>query len=238
MTRPTADDLVAELRALGDPKNVAGMARFGIRPNRALGTGMAPLRKIARRVGRDHALARDLWATGIHEARILAALVDEPDRVTPSQMDRWARAFDSWDVCDQACSNLFDRTPHAWDKAHEWATREAEFEKRAAFALVAATARHAKGSPDAPFLAFLPVIRAASTDERNYVKKAVSWALREIGKRNAKLRAAAVAEARALAASDDRAARWIGKDTLRDLTSTGESSAKQAEAPGRRARRT
>lgn len=219
-----AEDVIAELRAQGSPENVAGMARFGIRPANALGVSMVTLRKTARRLGRDHALARDLWASGVHEARILAALVDEPERVTSAQMDRWMRAFDSWDVCDQVCANLFDRTPFAWEKAVAWSRREPEFERRAGFALMASLARHAKDAPDARFRAFFPAIRAGATDERNYVWKAVSWALREVGKRGGALQAAAVKEAEALVALPDRTARRIGREALRELRQGREAS--------------
>lgn len=212
-----ADAIVAELRARGSARNVEGMARFGIRPAHALGVGMTTLRKLARGLPRDHALAAKLWKTGIHEARILATIVDVPERVTSSQMDRWARAFDSWDVCDQACINLFRRTPHAWARAKEWAAREREFEKRAGFALMATLAVHDKDAPDARFRALFPIIRRGAHDERNFVKKAVSWALRQIGKRGGALRRDAVTLARELTASDDKGARWVGRDALREL---------------------
>lgn len=209
--------MLGELRAQADPANVAGMARFGIRPERALGISVKTLRGLARQLGRDHALARELWASGVHEARILASMVDEPARVTRAQMERWARGFDSWDVCDQCCGNLFDRTPYADEMVWAWSTREREFEKRAAFALIAALARHDKAATDGRFRAFFPVIRQGARDERNFVRKAVSWALREIGKRNSVLHLDAVREARALAQSDDKSARWVGRDALRDL---------------------
>lgn len=217
MQSARASQLLARLRARSSAANRAGMARFGIHPARALGVSMKDIRAIARGVPRDHRLARELWATKIHEARILATILDEPAKVTAAQMDRWARAFDSWDLCDQACLNLFDRTPHATKKALEWSRREREFEKRAGFALMAVLAWHRKDEPDSTFRPFLDAIRREASDPRNYVKKAASWALRQIGKRGGTLRIDAVALARALAASDDAAARWVGRDAVREL---------------------
>jgi 3-methyladenine DNA glycosylase AlkD len=193
------------------------MTRFGMNPERRLGISIPPLRRIARTTGKDHRLALDLWKSGIAEARIVASLVDDPAKVTGAQMDRWVRDFNSWDVCDQVCGNLFDKTPHAWTKAKAWARREEEFVKRAGFALMAYLAWHDKDAPDAAFLRFLPSIRRGATDERNFVKKAVSWALRNIGKRNLRLRAPALREARALRTGDSKEARWVGADVLRDL---------------------
>lgn len=211
--------IVDELRELGDPVNVEGMARFGINPEGTLGVSMPTLRSIAKHEKRDHALAAALWATGVHEARILAALVDEPAQVTEEQMERWVAAFDSWDVCDQVCCNLFDRTTLAWTKALEWSGRAATFEKRAGFALMAALAWHDKKAAPERFLPFLGTIAEGAPDDRNFVKKAVSWALRQIGKRDALLNAEAVAVATRLAESGERAARWVGRDALRELTS-------------------
>jgi 3-methyladenine DNA glycosylase AlkD len=176
------------------------------------------IRDLGKRLGRHHELAAGLWETGWYEARMLAAFVDEPDRVTAAQMDRWCRDFDSWAICDTVCFHLFDRTPHAWRKVEQWAGRRNEFEKRAAFALLASLAGHDKKAPDEPFVGCLPLIERGATDGRNFVKKGVSWALRGIGHRNADLHAAAVALARRLAESSHAAARWVGKDALRDLT--------------------
>ncbi|HQP60618.1 MAG TPA: DNA alkylation repair protein [Anaerolineaceae bacterium] len=220
----TAGELVDELVARGNPRNVEGMARFGINPQNTLGVPMPVLRELARG-RRDHHLALDLWATGIHEARILAALVDNPNQVTPEQMDAWVMDFDSWDVCDQVCSNLFDRTPYAVDKAMEWAGRREEFVKRAGFALMAALAWHDRRSPDETFLQFLPVILRESTDQRNFVKKAVNWALRQIGKRNPALMQAAIHTAREMQAIQSPAARWIAADALREFARHGEVEA-------------
>jgi 3-methyladenine DNA glycosylase AlkD len=177
------------------------------------------LRKLAKEVGKDHPLAQELWATRIAEARILAAMVDVPEQVTEEQMEAWVREFDSWDVCDQVCMNLFDKTPLAWHKVRDWAEREEQYVKRAAFALLACLAWHDKQAGDERFTALLPVIRTGATDGRNYVKKAVSWALRNIGKRNPRLNRVALQVAEELANTDSRSARWIARDALRDLTS-------------------
>ncbi len=214
------DELLAELRARADPASVAGMARFGISPHGTLGgTSMDALRRMARPYRHDHALAEALWRSGVHEARILAGLVDDPAQVSAAQMERWARDFDSWDVCDQSCLNLFVHTRYAYGKARTWSARRAEYVRRAGFALMAQLAIHDRSASDEKLAAFLPLIARAATDERNYVKKAVSWALRQIGKRNAALNRAASATARELQASDSRAAKWIAADALRELES-------------------
>lgn len=215
-------EILRRLRALGSERARAGMARYGINVANAFGVSIEKLRPVARQVGRDHALAGALWATGVHEARLLAAFIDEPAKVTESQMDRWARDFDSWDLCDQVVSKLFDRTPFAWRKAVAWARRAGpgdEFVRRAGFAMMAALAVHGKDAPDVAFAGFLAEIQRAATDERNFVKKAVNWALRQIGKRSAGLNAKAAAAARRIARLDSRAATWIAKDALRELRS-------------------
>ncbi len=209
--------VVTRLRAIADPENVRGMARFGINPEGALGVSMPALRKIGRELGRDQPLSLALWKTGIHEARILAALVGDPRRVTRAQADRWVRDLDSWDVCDQLCMNLLDRVPFAYEKAASWSRRRREFEKRAGLALMAVLAWHDKGAPDSKLAAFLPLIEREATDDRNFVKKAVNWALRQIGKRSSGLRRKAVAAAKRIAKLDSRAARWIARDALREL---------------------
>lgn len=214
-----AEEVLALLGETADPSRLAGMARFGIRTDRALGVTVTELRRIARGLGTDHALAKDLWASGIHEARILASIVDDPSLVTPAQMERWVRGFDSWDLCDQVCLNLFERTPYALDRALAWTARQAEFEKRAGFALMAVAAVHRTDAPDATFRPFLARIGEAADDERTYVKKAVSWALRQIGKRNPRLHRDAIATARRLERSGSRAARWVARDALRELES-------------------
>jgi 3-methyladenine DNA glycosylase AlkD len=212
-------EVLEQLEAIADPTRLAGMARYGISTTNALGVPIPELRRVARRMGNDHDRALALWTTGVHEARILASMTDEVTRVTPSQMDAWAREFDSWDLCDQVCGNLFDRTPHAFGKARAWSGRGTEFVRRAGFATMACAAVHRKDVGDQPFEAFLPVIVGASTDERNYVKKAVNWALRQIGKRNAGLNRRAIATANEISGLDSGAARWIGADALRELTS-------------------
>ena len=215
--RSRADEVIERLESMGDPANVAGMERFGIRPEtRVLGISVVRLRKLARELGRDHALAGALWRSGIHEARLLATMVDEPAKVTEAQADRWVRTLDSWDVCDQLCGNLLDRTPFATKKALEWSTRRPEFEKRAAFALMASLALQG-GAPERTLERFLPVIRREAVDDRNFVKKAVNWALRQIGKRSDRMREKAIATAERIATIDSRAARWIASDALREL---------------------
>jgi 3-methyladenine DNA glycosylase AlkD len=216
---PDAAEVLAQLRGMRDEENLAGMGRFGIETSHALGISVTDLRKIARALGRDHDLAAGLWAGEIHEARILASMVDEPAKVTRTQMERWVKAFDSWDLCDQVCMNLFDRTPYAWDKAEEWAGRRAEFVKRAAFSLMASLAAHDKSAPDDRFLPFLAAIEHEAWDDRNFVKKGVNWALRGIGKRNRSLHALAVATAERIGEQDTPSAHWVARDALTELRS-------------------
>ncbi len=206
---------------MGDPARVAGMARYGIRTDRAVGVTVTELRRLARDLRPDHELAAALWTSGVHEARILASLIDDPELVTEAQMDAWVSGLDSWDVCDGVCGNLFDRTSFALDKAVEWSGREPEFERRAGFALMAWTAVHRKDLPDGAFAALLPTIRDGSTDGRPYVKKSVSWALRQIGKRSRGLNAKAIRTAEQIARIDDRSSRWVARDALRELRSEG-----------------
>jgi 3-methyladenine DNA glycosylase AlkD len=205
------------LKKRSSARNREGMARYALYSKNTFGVSVANIRVLAKRLGRDHELALALWDTGVYEARMLTTFVDEPHRVTPAQMDRWCRDFDSWGVCDALCFHLFDKTPHAWKKISKWSNARAEFVKRASFALLASVALHDKLAPDKPFRDSLRLIERAATDDRNFVKKAVSWALRGIGKRNPALHAAAVRLAGRLAASPNRSARWIGKDALRDL---------------------
>jgi 3-methyladenine DNA glycosylase AlkD len=209
--------LLEVLRAHANPANVAGMARYGISSVGTLGVPVHVLRRLAKQTGRDHALAEQLWNSGIHEARILATLVDDPLRVTARQMDRWARDFDSWDVCDHTCHNLFRYTPMAFGKAAQWARAKREFVRRAGFSLMAGLAVKAGNSTDEQFAAFLPLVAEAAGDDRNMVKKAVNWALRQIGKRNRRLRKMAMATATEIGKQDSRAARWIAADALREL---------------------
>jgi 3-methyladenine DNA glycosylase AlkD len=215
---PAASDVLAELKALGSKENRAGMARFGINTKRAFGVSMAAMRPLSRKYRRNHDLAQALWDSGFHEARILAALIDDPKQVTARQMDAWAAEFDSWDLCDQACMKLFAKTPFVEEKVAKWAKDEREFVRRAAFALIAGYTVAAKKADDKEFLRFLPTIEAHAGDARNFVRKAVNWALRQIGKRSQSLHKPALALARKLAASDDKTARWIGKDAVKELT--------------------
>jgi 3-methyladenine DNA glycosylase AlkD len=235
----TAEDIVDHLRSLANPANVEGMARYGISPVGTLGVGIPVLRGIAKELKPCrksdpealHALAAQLWATGLHEVRILAALVDVPALVTPEQADSWVAGMDSWDVVDMA-SGLWAATPFGYRKAEEWAGRDEEFVKRSGFVLMCALAVHDKKAPDGPFLHFLTLVEREADDERNFVKKAVNWALRQIGKRNGDLNAAAVATAERLRESDSKAARWIASDARRELT----SDAVRARLAGRHSR--
>lgn len=211
--------VIAQLEGLANAENVAGMARYGIRGAHVLGVPVKTLRTIAREIGRSHALAQELWASGLHEARILASIIDEPKQVTLDQMERWAADFDSWDLCDQCCTNLFVRTPFAREQALVWSERDAEFVKRAGFVLMVQVAGKDRKAPGELLHTYLARIEQAAADERNFVKKAVNWALREIGQRDATLNAAAIAVAERLKASADRTERWVGADALRELTS-------------------
>lgn len=215
------DEVLRRLRSLSNTRNVEGMKRVGISTNNTYGVTIPDLRKIAKTIGKDHLLAQHLWDSQIHEARILAAIIDEPERVTEEQMEKWVRDFDSWDVCDQCCSNLFDKTKFPYQKAVEWSSnsRSEEFVKRAGFVLMACLAVHDKKTGDSEFLKFLPIIKSGATDDRNYVKKAVNWALRQIGKRNIILNEAAINTANEIQAMNSKAAKWIASNALRELTS-------------------
>jgi 3-methyladenine DNA glycosylase AlkD len=203
----------------GSRRTVEGLARYGIVAPRAFGVPVGSLLRLAKELGKDHALAASLWASGWYEARMLAAMVDDPQKVTRKQMNAWAAAFDSWAICDTVCWHLFDKTPFAWEKAREWSRSPLEFVKRAGFAMMAGQAGHNKTATDAQFQALFPVIEKGARDERNFVKKAVSWALRRIGRRNLALNAAALAVARRLAVSKEASCRWVGKEALRELAS-------------------
>jgi 3-methyladenine DNA glycosylase AlkD len=196
------------------------VVRYGITTqDKTFGVAMANIQKLAKELGRDHDLAAALWASGCYEARLLASMVDEPARVTPAQMDRWAKDFDNWGTCDTVCFKLFDQSPHAMAKVAQWAVRREEFVKRAGFALLACAALHTKGGDNGPFLRALPLIEAGARDERNFVKKGVSWALRAVGgRKDLETKAAALAVAKRLAAASEAAPRWVGKDALRALT--------------------
>ena len=220
--RDTAKELtyaLAWMERRGSKGNRDGMARYGITAKKVFGISVADMRTLAKELGRSHSLAQSLWKTGWHEARMLAALVGEPERVTPAEMDRWAKAFDNWAVCDTLTFVLWDRTPHAWPKVREWAKHKEEFVKRASFAMLASLTVHDKAAPDERYLEGLVLIEREATDERNFVKKAVNWALRSIGKRSPMLNREAIAVAKRLAASENSTSRWVGKDALRELTS-------------------
>ena len=215
----SAEVIVEQLRAAESPKDKEGMARFGIKTDNAFGVSVNVLRDMAKAIGTDHELALELWETGIHEARILAGIVDDPAMITEDQMDRWVADFDSWDVCDQCCFNLFDRTPFAYSKAIGWAGDEREFVRRAGFVMMATLAVHDKKAGNEAFEQFYPLIKKYAADDRNFVRKAVNWALRSIGKHNMALNQSAIATAREVQAIDSKAARWIAADALRELQS-------------------
>jgi 3-methyladenine DNA glycosylase AlkD len=218
VTSAAANEVLAELRSYANPANVAGMGRFGIRGANVLGGPNLPtIRRIGKRLGRDPALAEELWASGVHEARLLATLVADPQRFPRDRAEAWALDLESWDVCDQLCGNLLDRTPFNEDLIADWTGRHEEFVKRAGFALIAATAVHDKAAPDERFAGFLTLIVREATDRRNFVRKAVNWALREIGKRNLALNAEAIEAGRRIAAGP-REGRWVASDALRELT--------------------
>jgi 3-methyladenine DNA glycosylase AlkD len=211
------EDVLRELRSFANPKNVRGMARFGINTKNTLGVPVVVLRRIAKKIGRDHDLALQLWESGVHEARILASMIDHPKLVTEKQLESWVKDFDSWDVCDQACSNLFDKTKFAWDKAVEWTKRDEEFVRRAGYVLMACLAVHNGEAKDEDFIKLFPVIKKGSVDERNFVKKAVNWSIRQIGKRNRNLNKKAIALAEEIQKTDSKAAKWIAWNALQEL---------------------
>ena len=212
------NQVIDTLKSLADPDYLAGMTHFAIKTDNALGISAPRMRKLAKEIGTDHKLAMELWESNIHEARVIAALIDDPRQVTKSQMNNWVRQFDNWGVCDACCGVLFDKTPFAWDKAIEWPERKEEFVKRAGFVLMAALAVHDKRAPDKNFVPFFDIIKQHADDERNFVKKAVNWALRQIGKRNRLLNKKAVAVAKEIREMDSPAARWIAADAIRELT--------------------
>src|SRR5262245_32188401 len=213
-----ADEILTWLERKGSKRNVEGLARYGIAAPRAFGVPVGTLLKLAKPLGKDHALAGQLWKSGWYEARLLAAMLDDPKQVTRGQMNAWAKDFDNWGVCDTVCWHLFDYTPYAWEKLRAWSTSPHEFVKRASFAMMAGQAGHNKTATDAEFLTLLPLIEKGALDDRNFVKKAVNWALRRIGGRSPALNAAVMALAKRLSESDQPSARWVGKDALRDLS--------------------
>ncbi len=213
------DDILKQLEKLADPERKKGMMRVGIVSDNAYGVAIPQLREMAKEIGKNHDLALELWETGKHEARLLAAFIGEPARVTEKLMEQWVLDFDSWDICDQVVSNLFDRTPWAYSKAMDWSEREEEFVKRAGFVLMASLAVHDKKAPDAVFIGLFKFIAQATDDDRNFVKKAVNWALRGIGKRNLALNEMALANAYAIAEFPFKSAQWIAKDAIKELSS-------------------
>ena len=215
-------EILKRLRAAGSAANVAGMARYGIRPAKAYGVATAVIRSIAKELGRNTKLASALWSSNVLEARMLATMIADPLQIPEEEMERWVREFDCWSVCDSACIGLLWKTPLAWRKVREWSRREPEYQRRAAFALLAGLAVHDKQATDQQFRAALRLISKAAGDERNFVKKGVNWALRQIGKRNAELREAAIEVAESLIATESRSARWIGRDALRELRGKSE----------------
>jgi 3-methyladenine DNA glycosylase AlkD len=211
------DEVISLLKEKSNPEYLAGMKRFGIDNTKALGIPVPELRKLAKVIRKDHALALQLWQSGLHEARLFASMIDDPAWVTTQQMDAWVNDFNSWDICDQACGNLFDRTPYALVKAVEYSSNEKEFVKRAGFVLMAEYAMHHKKAHNAVFIDLLPIIEREAWDNRNFVKKAVNWALRQIGKRNAELKIAAVESANRIANQNSKAAKWIASGALTEL---------------------
>jgi 3-methyladenine DNA glycosylase AlkD len=212
-------DVMAKLRSKARPDQLAGMSKYGMAVERRLGVSVPDMRKLAKEIGKNHELALELWKTGIAEARIVAAMVDDPGELTEGQMEDWVKGIDSWDVCDQVCMNLFEKNQLAWGKIVDWSEREEEFVKRTAFSLIACLAWHDKKTGDEKFIELLPIIIRGSTDERNFVRKAVNWALRTIGKKNLNLNKAAIDAARNIQRLDSKAARWVASDALRELQS-------------------
>ena len=215
----TCAAILAELRKLGEKRNVEGMARFGIVAKSVYGVSKPKLDILARRIGKDHNLALELWESGVHDAKILAGMIDEPTKVTAAQMNRWVRDFDNWDTCDGTCCHLFVFADAAWDRAMEWTKRSGEFQKRAGFALIAYLAYRDKQATDTLFRKTLPILLREAHDERNFVRKAINWALRNIGKRNLALNRTTIQTAEKIKKLDSRAARWIAADALRELKS-------------------
>lgn len=215
----SVEEVLERLKNMARPDQLEGMAKYGIVVERRLGVSIPNLRRMAKELGQDHKLALELWKTGVAEARLIAAMTDDPEKLTEGQMEDWVKDIDSWDVCDQVCMNLFEKVPLAWKKIIDWSEREEEFVKRAAFALMACLAWHDKKVKDEKFIELFPVIIGGATDERNFVKKAVNWALRNIGKKNLNLNKAAINTAREIQQIDSKAARWIASDTIRELES-------------------
>ncbi len=216
---PSVEEIIKKLRAKARADQLEGMARFAIVGEGRLGVSVPEMRKLSKEIGKNHKLALELWKTGIPDARIVAGMIGEPDKLTEKQMEDWVKDFDSWDVCDQVCMNLFEKTPLAIKKIHDWSQRDEEFVKRTSFTLIACLAWYDKGTEDEKFTNLFPLIKDGATDERNFVKKAVNWALRNIGKRNPALNKAAIKLAQEIKELDSKAARWIANDALRELES-------------------
>ena len=212
-------DVLDKLQSKAQPEQLKGMAKYGMTVERRLGVSVPDMRKLAKELGRDHKLALDLWRTGIAEPRIVAGMVGDPAKLTEEQMEEWVKGINSWDVCDQVCMNLFEKSQLAWKKIIDWSEREEEFVKRTAFSLIACLAWHDKKASDEKFIELLPIVMREATDERNFVKKAVNWALRNIGKRNLNLNEAAINTAKEIQRLDSKAARWIAADAIRELES-------------------
>ncbi len=213
------EEIIDKLHSMSSPESIKGMARYGINPKNNLGISIYKLRPIAKKIGKNHDLALQLWESKIHDARLLACFIEDPLKVTDEQMDSWAKDFDSWDICDQACTSLFDLSPIAWKKIYDWAKREEEFVKRGAFSIIAGLAVHDKKASDIDFQKTFTLIKKHSIDDRNYVKKAVNWALRNIGKRNLELNKKAIELSKEIQKIDSKTARWIASDAIRELTS-------------------
>jgi 3-methyladenine DNA glycosylase AlkD len=214
-----SNEIFERLKSKSRKDQLEGMSRYGINIDKRLGVSIPNIRKIAKEFGKNHEIALELWNIGFADAKITAALIDEPEKVTENQMEEWVKGIDSWDVCDQICMNLFDKTPYAWKKIIDWSKRDEEFVKRTAFSLLACLAWHDKNAEDNKFIDYFPIIKRNSTDERNYVKKAVSWSLRHIGKRNLNLHKAALKLANEIKQIDSKTAKWIGSDVIKDLNS-------------------
>jgi 3-methyladenine DNA glycosylase AlkD len=212
-------DVLDKLQSRAQPEQLKAMAKYGMAVEQRLGVSVPDMRKLAKEIGKDHKLALDLWRTGIAEARIVAGMIGDPAKLNEEQMEEWVKGINSWDVCDQVCDNLFEKSQLAWKKIVDWSEREEEFVKRAAFSLIACLAWHDKKASDEKFIELFPIIIREATDERNFVKKAVNWALRNIGKRNIKLNEAAINTAREIQRLNSKAARWIAADAIRELES-------------------
>ena len=233
-SKATVDNIVAWLKRTGSPTAAAGLARYGLPTTNAYGIPVGTLRAQAKRIGKDHAVAMRLWDSGSLEARLLASFVADPNQLTLAQMNAWCRDFDSWGTTDTACFALFDRSPLAWQVVAPWVRHKGEFQKRAGFVMMACLAAHDKTAPDAGFMKFLPMIERGASDDRNFVKKGVSWALRHIGHRSPALHAAAIKTATRLSRSENSTERWIGRDALTDITRPAVIEKVRAKAIARR----